>query len=350
MSCLRAARTNETKVIDKLLKEERKQRKCKVLVLGAGDSGKSTFIKQLCLINYSRTSTEYQQLVTDTRVGIYSSIREGMRFLIDYTENCGLKIEDPELCEAILLVKNASYVDMKDQELLSAIKMLWSSETIKKICGTISSSIPCNLVYMLDHLDQYQQEGYEIQDDDILRVRIKTTGVHHYTINDVKNPPPWCFIDVGGQKSERRKWVHAFDDVVAVVYVSALDSFERTLEESSGHNRLDDDLELFKQVISSPFLPNHWIFFQNKADIFEQKVASGDFSKRFPELGDVATDFNQSVQWHRQKFREQIPGGDGAKVVTFHVTCALDREKMYKIMSSVQNKILQDALTTIGMC
>eukprot|EP01126_Amoeba_proteus_P021332 TRINITY_DN2160_c1_g1_i1.p1 TRINITY_DN2160_c1_g1~~TRINITY_DN2160_c1_g1_i1.p1 ORF type:complete len:322 (+),score=53.14 TRINITY_DN2160_c1_g1_i1:60-1025(+) len=227
MSCLRAARTNETKVIDKLLKEERKQRKCKVLVLGAGDSGKSTFIKQLCLINYSRTSTEYQQLVTDTRVGIYSSIREGMRFLIDYTENCGLKIEDPELCEAILLVKNASYVDMKDQELLSAIKMLWSSETIKKICGTISSSIPCNLVYMLDHLDQYQQEGYEIQDDDILRVRIKTTGVHHYTINDVKNPPPWCFIDVGGQKSERRKWVHAFDDVVAVVYVSALDSFER---------------------------------------------------------------------------------------------------------------------------
>lgn len=30
-------------------------------------------------------------------------------------------------------------------------------------------------------------------------------------------------VDVGGQRSERRKWIHCFDDVTAVIYLTALD-------------------------------------------------------------------------------------------------------------------------------
>jgi hypothetical protein len=36
----------------------------------------------------------------------------------------------------------------------------------------------------------------------------------------------WIFCDVGGQRNQRRKWIHAFDNVSAVCYVSALDHYD----------------------------------------------------------------------------------------------------------------------------
>lgn len=90
----------------------------------------------------------------------------------------------------------------------------------------------------------------------------------------------WTFVDVGGQQSERRKWIHAFEDVNAVLYLSSLDSYDmvsgisfveltsKVLEEDQATSRIEDDIRLFGEVICTPYLPALWIFFQNKVRSF----------------------------------------------------------------------------------
>jgi hypothetical protein len=36
--------------------------------------------------------------------------------------------------------------------------------------------------------------------------------------------------DVGGQQSERRKWIHLFSDVNGVIFVSALSEYDQVLQ------------------------------------------------------------------------------------------------------------------------
>ena len=43
-----------------------------------------------------------------------------------------------------------------------------------------------------------------------------------------------CFprmVDVGGQRSERKKWIHCFEGVTAILFCVALSAYDLTLEE-----------------------------------------------------------------------------------------------------------------------
>ena len=37
----------------------------------------------------------------------------------------------------------------------------------------------------------------------------------------------FTMFDVGGQRNERRKWIHAFDDVNCMIFVSALSEYDQ---------------------------------------------------------------------------------------------------------------------------
>ena len=72
---------------------------------------------------------------------------------------------------------------------------------------------------------------YVPSDDDILRARNKTTGVierefslkgHNFRV-----------FDVGGQRSERKKWIHCFDNVTAILFVVGISAYDQVLNHTS---------------------------------------------------------------------------------------------------------------------
>lgn len=55
-------------------------------------------------------------------------------------------------------------------------------------------------------------------------------------------------FDVGGQRDERRKWIQCFNDVTAIIFVTACSSYNMVLREDPTQNRLRESLDLFRSI------------------------------------------------------------------------------------------------------
>lgn len=49
-------------------------------------------------------------------------------------------------------------------------------------------------------------------------------------------------LDVGGQRSERKKWIHCFEGVTAIIFCVALSEYDLVLAE-------DDEMVLFLNIV-----------------------------------------------------------------------------------------------------
>lgn len=72
-------------------------------------------------------------------------------------------------------------------------------------------------------------EHYIPTDQDILRARLRTTGISE-TIFDL-GQLTYKMFDVGGQRSERKKWIHVFDNVQVVLFLAAISGYDQVLVE-----------------------------------------------------------------------------------------------------------------------
>lgn len=61
------------------------------------------------------------------------------------------------------------------------------------------------------------------------RTRVKTTGIVevHFTFKNLN----FKLFDVGGQRSERKKWIHCFEDVTAIIFCVAMSEYDQVLHE-----------------------------------------------------------------------------------------------------------------------
>lgn len=81
----------------------------------------------------------------------------------------------------------------------------------------------------LDDLDRLGRKDYMPTEQDILRTRVKTTGIVevHFSFKNLN----FKLFDVGGQRSERKKWIHCFEDVTAIIFCVAMSEYDQVLHE-----------------------------------------------------------------------------------------------------------------------
>ena len=114
-------------------------------------------------------------------------------------------------------------------------------------------------------------EKYTPTATDVLRARVRTNGIleTNFCINDVVI----TMLDVGGQRSQRRKWIYCFENVKAVLFVVSLSGYDMTLLEDPSVNRLEESLNLFSQIVNNRFFKeSSFVLFLNKLDLFREKI------------------------------------------------------------------------------
>ncbi|CAG5130144.1 unnamed protein product, partial [Candidula unifasciata] len=109
-------------------------------------------------------------------------------------------------------------------ELSAIMKRLWKDVGVQE-CFSRSREYQLNdsAEYYLNALDRISAPGYIPTEQDVLRTRVKTTGIveTHFTFKDLH----FKMFDVGGQRSERKKWIHCFEGVTAIIFIVAMSEY-----------------------------------------------------------------------------------------------------------------------------
>lgn len=279
---------------------------------------------------------------------IFFNIIKNMKTLLVQAERFGYNLL-PANAAAAEELKNMS-MQLSDVELTAergaAISALWSDPGIKQTVDRQSEfQFDDSAPYYFDQMDRISQENYQPSVDDILHVRAKTTGI--VETDFVHKGMHFRMVDVGGQRNERKKWIHCFQDVTAIIFVVALSEYDLKLEEDLVTNRMMESLKLFNDVVNNRwFASTNVILFLNKKDIFAVKIKKVPITVCFSDY-QGPQEYEPSVAFILEKFQATNKPGS-ARHIYSHQTCATDTKNIQTVWLIVSDIFLGHNLRNAG--
>ena len=245
----------------------------KLLLLGAGESGKSTLFKQMISL-YGKGYSEQERMTYKSVV--FSNTITAMKCLIENCEELSSQIDakiEEQNVEKADMIKDLSGDEALTQDICDAIETLWTSDAgIKKTFENRSKfQFPDSGPYFFGRMKEMLAEDYIPTQQDVLRSRVRTTGIVETAFEIEGNT--FKMFDVGGQRNERKKWIHCFENVTCVIFVAAISEYDQVLFEDDTTNRVIEALNLFDEICNSRwFTETSIILFLNKRDLFMEKI------------------------------------------------------------------------------
>lgn len=323
----------------------------KVLLLGSGESGKSTVLQQLKILHQNGFSREelleYKPFIFDNIIETGKDlVKARRRFNIALEEEA--QVTDQELEGLLTLQYQSNQLAFLPADLARTLKALWElPSTQSLISGEYRSSfyLMDSAQYFYDNLERISDPKYVPTITDVIRTRKKTSGIFDTMIELDKNLKLHIF-DVGGQRSERKKWIHCFDNVTLIIFCVSLSEYDQTLLEDNSQNRLEESLILFDSVVNSRwFARSSVVLFLNKIDIFADKIQHVPLEKYFPDYTG-GTDINKAAKYILWRFVQL----NRANLNIYpHVTQATDTSNINLVFAAIKETILENSLKDSGV-
>ncbi|KAI8906939.1 guanine nucleotide binding protein, alpha subunit [Gorgonomyces haynaldii] len=342
-------KARRSREIDAYLKEEASKMDPRnhltILLLGPGDSGKSTVLKQMTLLHGNGFTDEdrdkhSRQIQEFVFVNIQRIVRHIHKERLEWGESLPVtlaakELETLELTEEGLTDKHTQLVlTIASCHLFQAKAQEW--ETL----GLHSSA-----EYFFKDIKSIMAKDYKAKDKDILNFRKKTEYISE-TIFEIEKKF-WHIIDVAGQKDKRSRWTSYMEKRVSgVMYVFSCAAYNEQMEEEQQTNRIMDALTLFAVIASDKMLKlTSIIALFNKYDLLEYKISKykiKDYLKNYTGIQQK----RQYVEWLQDQFYN-IGKERNVKVYT-HKTTATDRTLMRNVIDSVKDNMLRMATKDYG--
>lgn len=225
------------------------------------------FRKQFRLINHNEYSaSELESFVSIIHSNVLGAIRYGIRFAADY--EIDLKGDLKSDAEYLLELGSVAM----DEAVGVKVKRVWESDSFQnKVVTHEKFQIDDGALYFMGHVERIGAKGYVPTSQDILHARQKSTGIVETQF--VSNNALFRIVDVGGQKSERKKWSVLFADITGIIFCADVSCYDTPLREDPNINRMVDSLLTFQSICSNRDLQSRdIILFLNKTDLLAKKL------------------------------------------------------------------------------
>ncbi|KAJ7740474.1 heterotrimeric G protein alpha subunit B [Mycena maculata] len=249
----------------------------KILLLGSGQSGKSTILKQFGI---SDAHNEFKG-------GIFSNTVDAMRTILEMMPQLDIAADPRNERYRAMICDIPATVEINcfPGEISHAIKMLSQDPGVREAISRFSEfQLSDSAEYFFNSIERLAAENYIPTTEDILHLRVKTIGVYQ---KEVKFDGQTLIIcDTSGERCERRKWLHCFPGTTAILFMVALNDYQKVLEEDKSVNRMNDNFALWHATVNA----NHdslksakFILLFNKLDLFIRDFEVESFSVFFPD-------------------------------------------------------------------
>lgn len=338
MRCCWASEDAKTSLdIDKRLRKDSKEQETevKLLLLGAGESGKSTVAKQMKII-HMLGFTQAERM--NYRVTVFRNVIDNIKILATEAMNRHLELLNTDVVQRIL--QSSNHFRELPHALASDIKTFWSEPAVQQLANKSSEFyLLDNAPYYFNKIDKIAADNYVPDDEDILKTRVQSIGIYETEFN--VGEAHFRMIDVGGQRTERKKWIHCFEGVTAVLFCVALSEYDQKLLEDDETNRMMESLSLFQEICHVQwFTETSIILFLNKKDVFAEKIKRIPLTVCFPEYNEP-NDYLHASEYIKKLF---IARSNPSKGIYPHFTCATDTDGFKVVFSAVQDIVLRTQL------
>lgn len=320
----------------------------RVLVLGTAACGKSTFARQMKII--------FCDGFNDQELSNYKSILQhnlclGLKELVTRLDEAEVSLSKKVKKAAKFFEEANAYQTELTSDVVEKAKLLWNDESVNEGMAQVGKfEFTESLAYVMENVDRISSADWTPTNQDVLHVRQRTTGMVETQFKVDKYT--WTIVDVGGQKVERRKWVHSQQGMNALIFFVALDEYDVQSEDEPGKTKMEEALDIWDETINSenlaPNLPV--ILFLNKKDLFAEKIETTPLKKTYKKYKG-GKDFDAAVEYIRDMFLDRIH--QDAKInreeVYWKVTCAIDTDNVKFVFDAVRDFIFRQRLKVSGL-
>jgi len=358
MGCICPATDELTARINQDIRQNqnRDRRIIKLLFLGAGGSGKSTLFKQLRYIYGDGLKEDqrkgYTQCVHNNIVVGIKTLLEGNLEMVEddefeskeHGQRFPVKPCDEQTRKLIL---DISEEDSLSPQAAEVIKKAWADPGLQMTWERRSLlQLQESLAYFVQNIERISQPNYVPSKDDVLNVRAVTTGIVEEDMT-IENRL-FHIVDVGGQRSERRKWIQCFDDVTGLIFVVSLIAYNQTLYEDESTNRMKESLALFKKTLGGKkgesFKDACVVLFLNKDDLFKKMIKNYPITACFPEYKGKLTEEDQ-FKYIKEKYAAEV----APRSIFVHRTWATNTKQIEQIFNVVNFAIIRKSIAQAGL-
>eukprot|EP00475_Leptophrys_vorax_P021290 TRINITY_DN28_c1_g1_i6.p1 TRINITY_DN28_c1_g1~~TRINITY_DN28_c1_g1_i6.p1 ORF type:complete len:446 (-),score=78.48 TRINITY_DN28_c1_g1_i6:984-2321(-) len=311
----------------------------KVLLLGALESGKSTVFRQVTRMFHHTPDDAWRIRYSNV---VVKCIFDAIFSLFSHAEgNSLLLTEEGEVSLKFLsnLVSNGP--TFITPEMGKHLKTLWSEPAIQEAFLNSNRFYSIEtLPYFMHNIDRIIGNAYGPTWEDFLHGRVKTTGIidSEFNLGD-----DWQIrlFDVGGARNERKKWIHMFENVDVVIYLTGLSEYDRVMYEDETTNRMDESIKLFEEICNeSRFLEGSamclWL---TKLDTFAEKIRRSPICDYFPEY-EGGADLDAGIAFFTKEHLKQcmIPG----RKIHCSVVSVVNQESIENALEETMGFIFSD--------